>query len=196
MWTFLAIFLALIPPSFAAAGTDVSLPAVHSVSGLTSGDVLNVRSGPSTRDPVIGRLPEGREVEVTARSGGWGRIILGEGDGWVAMRYLKAQPMPELPEALYCGGTEPFWSLAFEVRGGLTFTEMGQEPVTVAADWRHGVSGRLAGSFATGSDGYTAVFHRRECSDGMSDRTYGWAIDFLRTGVGGAYFQGCCRMLR
>lgn len=181
----------------AAAGADTVLPAIYSVAGVSGGDVLNVRSGPSMDHPVIGGLPKGAEVEVTARSGDvWARILHGEGNGWVAVRYLQEQSAVETPEALFCGGTEPFLSLTLESDGALTFTEPEGEPFRISPDWRYTVTARPSGSFAAGTDGYTALFHRRDCSDGMSDRTYGWALDFLRTGGQGAYLQGCCRMLR
>lgn len=180
-----------------AARADSALPAVYIVSGVFGGDVLNVRSGPSADHTVTGGLPNGAEVEVTARSNdGWARILQGEGNGWVAMRYLQAQAAVEIPEELFCGGTEPFWSLTLGRDNSLTFNEMGGEPLKISSDWRHSVTGRQNGSFAIGSDSEIALFHRRDCSDGMSDRTYGWALDFLLTGGQGAYLQGCCRMLR
>lgn len=159
------------------AGAEIVLPAIYSVAGVSGGDVLNVRSGPSMDHPVIGGLPNGAEVEVTARSGDvWARILHGEGNGWVAVRYLQAQNAVETPEALFCGGTEPFWSLTLERDGALTFTELEGGPSRISPDWRYSVTGRPNGSFAAGTDG--------------------WALDFLRTGGQGAYLQGCCRMLR
>jgi hypothetical protein len=51
----------------------------------------NVRGGPSTGFPVVGRLTRGEEVEVVeADASGWLRIrVQGDGiDGWVAARLL------------------------------------------------------------------------------------------------------------
>lgn len=193
-------FAGLMVLFFAVAGAaraENAAPAISAVSGVSAGDALNVRSGPSTEDPVIGGLPNGAAVEVTARTGdGWARILHGEGNGWVAMRYLQERRAEEVPETLFCGGTEPFWSLTLESDGAMTFTEMEGASSRMSPAWRHSVAGRSNGSFAIGSDSYIALFHRRDCSDGMSDRTYGWALDFLRTGGQGAYLQGCCRMLR
>lgn len=191
------ILTVLVSGVIAAASADTALPAVYIVTGVASGGTLNLRVGPSTAYPVIGGLPVGAEVEVTARTGdGWARILHGEGNAWVAMRYLQARGATDMPEALFCGGTEPFWSLTLEQENTLSFTEMGGETLKLSPDWRHGAAGRPNGSFAIGSDSYMALFHRRDCSDGMSDRTYGWTLDFLRTGGQGAYLQGCCRMLR
>ena len=197
MREWIAIFTVLVNGIFTAAGADAEFPAIHRVTGVSGDDVLNVRSGPSTGYPVIDGLRNGTQVEVTASSGdGWARILRGEGNGWVATRYLELLTASSLPEALFCSGTEPFWSLTLEKDGALTFTEMDREPAKLSPDWRHSVTGRLNGSFAAGDDRAIALFHRRDCSDGMSDRTYGWAVDFLRTGGQGAYLQGCCRMLR
>jgi uncharacterized membrane protein len=193
----IAIFPVLLCGFFAAAGTDIALPAIYHVTRVSGDDVLNVRSGPSTGYPVIDGLLNGTQVEVTAGSGdGWARILHGEGNGWVAMRYLEPLTASAIPETLFCSGTEPFWSLTLERDGALTFTEMDRGPVKISPDWRHSVTGTLNGSFAAGADRDIALFHRRDCSDGMSDRSYGWAVDFLRTGGQGAYLQGCCRMLR
>lgn len=51
-----------------------------------SARVANVRSGPSTRDQVVGRLSRGEEVLVLNRAQGWLEVAI-EGDGlsgWVA----------------------------------------------------------------------------------------------------------------
>lgn len=51
----------------------------------------NVRGGPSTGFPVVGRLTRGEEVEVVeADPSGWVRIrVQGDGvDGWIAARLL------------------------------------------------------------------------------------------------------------
>ena len=193
----IAVFAVLISGMFSAACAEIALPAIYQVTAISSDDALNVRSGPSTAYLAIGSLQNGAQVEVTADTGeGWARILHGEGNGWVAMRYLQPLPASAMPDTLFCGGTEPFWSLTLEPDGSLVFTEAGQQSQPIPPDWRHGVSGRPPASFAVGSDVYAALFHRRTCSDGMSDRTYGWALDFLRIGGEGAYLKGCCRMLR
>lgn len=194
----LAVLVAFAWAAPGVAADETVLPAIYTVTGLSGDDALNVRAGPSTGAPVIDKLPNGAQVEATARSGdGWVRILQGEGDGWVARRYLQPPPAGDTaPDTLYCGGTEPFWSLTLAAAAPPVFTEAGQEPVVLTQDWRHTVAGARNGSFAIGSDRYIALFHRRQCSDGMSDRTYGWALDFLLTGGQGAFLQGCCRMLR
>lgn len=182
--------------AFGPSAAGPVLPAVHAVSGVSEADALNVRAGPSTAHPVIGRLPNGAEVEVTGLSGdGWARLLLGEGDGWAALRYLKVRDGQTSPDRLYCGGTEPFWGLTLKSGDQLLFTRPEQEPVRITPKWTRDIAGRSESGFALGAAGYVALFNRRECSDGMSDRTYGWALDFLQTGAQGAYLQGCCRLL-
>jgi hypothetical protein len=66
------------------------------VAGLTAGDTLNVRSGPSTGNPVVARFGEGRLVQILRcrQSGGqeWCEIAAHSDAGqrgWAAGRYLK-----------------------------------------------------------------------------------------------------------
>ena len=194
MW--IAVFAVLFSGVFPAASFEFGLPAIYEVAGISEDDFLNVRSGPSTSHPVIDGLPNGAQVEVTSESGdGWARILHGEGNGWVAMRYLQARSTAGISEELFCAGTEPFWGLSLEPGDTMTFNEMDQAPVRISPEWRNGVAGSSNSGFAVGSESYIALFNRRECSDGMSDRTYGWALDFLKTEGQGAYLQGCCRML-
>ena len=59
-----------------------------------AGTSLNVRSGPSTDDAVVGKLKRGEAMLVVAREGDeWARIrIEGDGiEGYVATRFLSAE---------------------------------------------------------------------------------------------------------
>jgi uncharacterized protein YgiM (DUF1202 family) len=59
-----------------------------------SGNSLNVRSGPSTDDAVVGKLARGEAMLMVAREGDeWARIrIEGDGiEGYVATRFLSAE---------------------------------------------------------------------------------------------------------
>ena len=59
-----------------------------------AGNSLNVRSGPSTDDAVVGKLTRGEAMLVVAREGDeWARIkIEGDGiEGYVATRFLSAE---------------------------------------------------------------------------------------------------------
>jgi hypothetical protein len=66
------------------------------VTGLSAGDTLNVRSGPSTGNQVVARFDEGRLVQILQcrQSGGqeWCEIAAHSDAslrGWAAGRYLK-----------------------------------------------------------------------------------------------------------
>jgi len=66
------------------------------VAGLTVGDTLNVRTGPSTGSPVVARFGEGRLVQILQckQSGGqeWCEVAAHSDagqPGWAAGRYLK-----------------------------------------------------------------------------------------------------------
>jgi hypothetical protein len=68
------------------------------VAGLTAGDTLNVRSGPSTKSAVVTKFGEGRLVQILQckQSGGqeWCEIAAHSDAGqrgWAAGRYLKTK---------------------------------------------------------------------------------------------------------
>jgi uncharacterized protein YraI len=70
--------------SGASSGSGSSSPATLVVS--TSGNPLNIRSGPGTGYSVIGSLANGTTVTLASRSGNWIHIVSG---GWVSGDYLK-----------------------------------------------------------------------------------------------------------
>ena len=55
-----------------------------------TGDLVNVRAGPTTDDPVVGRARSGDRALEFGRSGGWVRLRLEKAgiDGWMSDRYL------------------------------------------------------------------------------------------------------------
>ena len=98
--------------------------------GCRANDTLNVRAGPSTSFGVIAKLnptDTGIEVVDINDDGDWGLIILQEGSGWVALRYLARQPNQHddgLPRYLNCAGTEPFWGFALGLDRKAKFTRL------------------------------------------------------------------------
>ena len=50
---------------------------------------INVRSGPSTDDEVIGALFEGDEVLQIGTDGNWAKIQFEDGEGYASLNYLK-----------------------------------------------------------------------------------------------------------
>jgi hypothetical protein len=73
-------------------------PDFWAVTGLSAGDTLNLRAGPSTGDRVIGRLAAGQIVKnLGCRMTGkqrWCQIDSAAGTGWVAGRYLRESGAP------------------------------------------------------------------------------------------------------
>jgi hypothetical protein len=73
-------------------------PDFWAVTGLTVGDSLNLRAGPTTKDKVIGRLAEGAVVRnLGCRMTGkqrWCQVESPVGVGWVAGSYLRESGPP------------------------------------------------------------------------------------------------------
>lgn len=192
--------LLFVAPFGAAFGAP-ALPALFSVTGVGAGDKLNVRAAPDPKAEIVGALaPDAAGIEVVGLdpTGDWGRVNVGEGAGWVALRFLAAGPDPwaggALPEALRCFGTEPFWSLRPE-GGTLRYAAPDGEDKVLdleavleapgAASRALVARGRVAG--------ITAFITPRECSDGMSDRAFALGVDAVLEGEGEArLLTGCC----
>jgi uncharacterized membrane protein len=197
----LTVLLLVLPMLATAQG----LPALHEVTGVASGDVLNVREGPSATDAIIGTLaPDAESVEVTALNddGTWGRVNTQERSGWASMAFLARQPGQDadtLPVPMRCFGTEPFWSLEV-TDGGLTFDGLGMDPVETSLAARtaaRGIPGRygFAGWGEKETAGMHGIVRREACSDGMSDRLYGLSLDLLVSADGGiSQYAGCCSL--
>ena len=159
------------------AGTALAdVPARHVVAGVPEGDVLNVRASPSAASADIGDLDNGDAVEVLVTRDGWGRIVHGEGNGWVSLRYLRPSETPDR----------------------VTFTEPGPDGISedrARVAWAGAASGRAgfpAALRAEGTDAdYTLVMRPAMCGDGMSDRDYGWMAEVL---TGDRLLAGCCRL--
>lgn len=75
---------------------DVQAPAPQavasppSVTGTISVSDLNIRSGPSTSNKVVGKLQKGSSVKVLEKSGDWYKInTSGNVAGWVSSKYVS-----------------------------------------------------------------------------------------------------------
>ncbi len=195
----------------AATSVVAAEPAYFRVTGVDASDVLNIRAEPNASSQQIGSFEhdagpiEVLEVrDVNGRE--WGRVHYFESDGWVSMRYLAPVNIAtvantKLPLGLSCGGTEPFWNLVFqesEVEFSQMGTQLGTLPLQLTTTAR-GRNHRFAVVAADQGRRMTAFVSRGEqCSDGMSDRNYGWRIDLLiedpdNTDLAGSY-EGCCRL--
>ena len=176
------------------------LPAQFSVRDVAADDVLNIRAAPSAGAAKVGALgPYEINIEVLqlSENGRWGLIGLPEGNGWVSMRYLERQALPEgtvIPRPLTCLGTEPFWRIGLYPRGD-EYERMGEERLDLdlvsERPGEDGFQAELTGNGVT----YSLVVTRGQCGDGMSDRAFGWTGTLYRDSANGAEtLQGCCTL--
>ena len=180
------------------------LPDVFAVSGIAADDTLNVRQEPSGGSADIGDLALNDLIEVIALSDDrkWGQIIWQEGNGWIAMRFLSPSPLPHLrdsqmPMRLSCAGTEPFWTVFIWPNQTLEFIDRSDpsleaqtRPITQSTT----AIGMQPYSFAFTAGEFTGLLDRAECSDGMSDRTYGWQLRLINPSSSGLQIRyGCCQ---
>ena len=196
----LCLLLFAVP---AAAADDRPLPGLYDVTAVAVGDVLNVREAPGVDAPVIGTLAaDARGVELVARdaSGLWGQVNTRERAGWVALRYLAAEPSPweagRLPAQLACYGTEPFWSL-LPTAGQVVYRtpDGGDAVLELAAVLDTGIAGDPRRGLIATADRLrlTATIAPGTCNDGMSDRAYGLDVMVLvESGTAPRLLTGCC----
>lgn len=178
-------------------------PALYDVTGVSAGDVLNVREAPDVRSPIVGKLPPhagGIEVVEASDDGRWGLINIGQRSGWASLRYLAPADTKRRSAFLpvrNCFGTEPFWSLALGDGPEVAWAEPGTEDAKgLVSGWFKSQNrydrqaARL--SFFDGREG-TAIFSAMQCGDGMSDRSFGIAVELFLQGDGASrLLSGCC----
>lgn len=179
----------------------LELPAFYSVSGVAADDVLNIRAAPEAAAPVLGTLaPNATGVEVISIVDGWAVVNAQDVTGYAKLSFLEREAGPDwntLAMPLTCLGTEPFWSLAIDPEAGKAgfLSPEDQEP-RVSAITRTWPGAPWARAAALELPEGLAVLSPAECSDGMSDRSYGIAVDlFLTTAdpdIGRDRLSGCC----
>ncbi|MBN2630910.1 MAG: hypothetical protein JXR75_10275 [Rhodobacteraceae bacterium] len=187
--------------TFPALAFGQSFPASYAVKGVSANDVLNIRKDPSATAQSEGHIgPFAMNVEVleTTPDGKWGRVGIPEGNGWVAMAFLELT-LPDdplmIPRPFSCFGTEPFWSVSLYAGGaeyhspetGAVMLTLGHEAVAP--------EGFLFSLEEGPTRSRTMIVTRESCSDGMSDRAFGFATRmFIEAPDGNAAFQGCCTL--
>ena len=201
------VFIATLLIMATTAHADIKLfPALYGVTDVASNDMLNVRAGPGASHPVIETLAHNdRDIEILRLSGDrkWGLIGYPSGNGWASMRYLKRQGGqigPDLPRPLGCGGNEPFWAITFGENTN-EFLEPGQMSHALGTVWQGIPDGMQPVAYgikmAGGGGEINAVITRSACSDGMSERAYGFEINALLSGtLGNRMLTGCCSLKR
>jgi uncharacterized membrane protein len=194
----LVLCAALLLPAVASAQV---FPASYSVMGVGPSDTLNIRQAPSTTADIIGEIgPYAVNIEVLALSpdGRWGQIGVPEGNCWVSMAFLDRFE-PEDPfvvqRPLSCIGTEPFWSVSL-YPGGAEYNspDTGAVPLRVTHE---AVADR--GMLIQLEEGptlnRTLIVAREICTDGMSDRTFGFSTRmFSEAPDGNSMLHGCCTL--
>lgn len=195
-----ALALALLSPPQAARAQEV--PGLFDVAEVAAADVLNIRAEPSASAPVIGSFdPDAKGIEVLAVSddGKWGMVSTGESDGWVALRFLQPLPGGEpgrIPRPMTCFGTEPFWSIALG-SDGLRWSSPEDQPqnLSLVAEKAAPEGYFISATGANGQDSYDLTITKEYCSDGMSDRSYGYSARLFRSGPdGNRLMRACCTM--
>lgn len=192
------VFLICLCPMGALAQP---FPASFEVSGVAANDVLNVRSEPSTRADVVGELgPFTLHIEVLGLSEDkkWGKIGMPEGNGWVSMAYLNPTEQDDpfaVPRPLSCLGTEPFWSVSLYPRGAeYNSPDTGAVPMAVTQE-AVADQGYLISLEEGPTLNRTLIITREACSDGMSDRAFGFSTRmFTEAPDGNSALQGCCTL--
>ena len=188
-----------------SAGFAQTMPQLHDVQDVSVGDVLNIRAEPSASAELVGTLArDARNVEVVATNpeGTWGQVHTTESSGWVNLRYMAARGVQidhfNLPDGLFCFGTEPFWS-AQNIGGALHY-DTPDAPARDMDVWMAQDSGieddlrRMVQFAGLGGPG-SAFVYPASCNDGMSDRAYGLAIS-LMTSPDAPMLSGCCTLSR
>lgn len=177
------------------------LPAVYNVNNVAANDVLNIRRAPDAGAEIMGSYPPysiNIEVLEISPDGKWGMVGLGEGNGWVNLSYLEPSTTYseyEVPMPLVCSGTEPFWTFGI-YPGGSEYIEMGDErrDLEITA-MRRAANGMLITAQEGEVIDRTLIVQRGECSDGMSDRRFGWrATLFNDTPDMPSVETGCCTL--
>ena len=163
---------------------------------------------------VQARLPSQRILEIFCLSphrveiiefdstGRWGRLLWQEANGWVSMRYLKAANATRLANTalvpgIRCFGTEPFWQLVIEndkqLKVALTANTYRHLPINTIRSSMNAVAFPIAVVAETDNARASVLIRPGQCSDGMSDRQYGWLADVLSLNTQQTVLlSGCC----
>jgi len=187
--------LGLLLTSVAAA--EPPFPRLFDVIGVANDAVLNLRARPSGTAEIIGSRPPhagGTEAVDQNGDGTWLRLGVGETSGWASARYLSPQGFdgPILRHPTRCFGVEPFWHL--DISGDGTATLTGPQTGRVTFERMATKSSvNRTDRFRLGSNGRPlGVLAQTLCSDGMSDRVYGYEINLFAPSDGTALLTGCC----
>lgn len=102
-------------------------------------------------------------------------------------RPAATTPVSPVPARLHALGTEPFWSLRIDGTS-LAYTTPEDSRGQHATVTRRDIPGGAAFSGRLGDAAIRVEVTKRECSDGMSDRTYPFAVALV---LGAEQRTGC-----
>lgn len=192
----------------AASNAFADQPTYYQVVALPADDELAVRAEPAGDAEQIGALA-GRagpiEVLDVVQTGStdWAEVVWQDTNAWIAYRFLDPIT-PEtvgdtaLPVGMICAGAEPFWGVTLISQHEAEFNSpMSPTPETLAIDYGVGAAARQGAPaliMVADIDAHASLFVTpARCSDGMSDRSYGWSAAY-HTSVNGEpiLYQGCC----
>lgn len=195
------IFATLFTLIFSTSLFADQFPARYSVTDVAANDSLNIRAEPNGSAEILGTYPPyavNIEVLRLTDNGKWARVGLGEGNGWVAARFLSRDAVTEpyrIPRPLTCVGTEPFWSFNMSIRG-TDFSEAGYDLAILNEVSEAVTDNAYLGVFEEGPTlTHTMLVQREMCGDGMSDREFGFSARlFVNAPDGNRFYRGCCTM--
>ncbi|WP_108258338.1 COG3650 family protein [Mangrovicoccus ximenensis] len=192
-----SIALALVlAPGLAAAETG-PLPARYDVT-----EDAALHAAPDAASPETGSAGAGKRLEILGFSedGAWAQTGRGEGAAWLPTGKLARVEGTADGLPLRCHGTEPFWglNLASAFFAEYERPEHPEEPLQVTGrDDALAYSGRarLWTFVGDGMRGHLVV-RNEACSDGMSDRPYGFSATLSLAETAGAVHLrlGCCTL--
>ena len=195
-------FIVALTVAAPAGAQDFDDTVYYRVSGVAADDSLNVRLSPDGSSEILGQLAhDAGPVEVVQARDGWAMVTVEDQAGWVAMRYLERvdvgrHDVSDLPVGLQCGGTEPFWNVSVTDEA-VEFSALGAMPEDQSFDVEHIARAHSIGfpAWFDLSDGASAWFEPRMCSDGMSEIAHGWTAHIVIEAETGPYlYSGCCRL--
>lgn len=189
-----------------ADATPDGWPALYDADSVPEDGALAIRAAPSQEAEILDTLPpDTTGIEILGADDRflWGMVNTRERTGWVPLDFLARRPgqwIGRLPEPLSCFGTEPFWSLSVSSESVSI-----ERPETVPLHFARTVTlrsrnriGRHALVGENDLGGLVATAVNQSCSDGMSDRAYGWTIDIVLSVAGTAnaqLYSGCCSLV-
>ena len=184
-------------PAPAPAPASAPAPAAPAGTSVTvTSDFLNVRSGPSLNDAIVGRLRRGDVVQATARTadGRWLQILYNNRPAFVFAQYTTFGGAPAAPApapAPAAPAPRPSGNWTFELGGHMGSTAVFNQMRDIGMTWVKfqtqdtDIPGRIAAAKAAGLKVLIgAVGDRRRAADLNYHREFAASlVDLVRMGA-------------